>query len=110
MLFYRIGTDSLRMVYVNFHKSICLRDFSGRGGGVRGSGGVSFVAELLRYSWSIPTPFYRIDKHSLIFINLSALGTSLRRVRESGRRISFVAKLLRDRLKISNIPYLDGIR
>ena len=27
--FYRMGTDSLRMVYVNFHKSICLRDFSG---------------------------------------------------------------------------------
>ena len=44
--FYRMGTDSLRMVYVNFHKSICLRDFSGSGEGVVGRGGV--VAKLLR--------------------------------------------------------------
>ena len=26
--FYRMDTDSLRMVYVNFHKPICPRDFS----------------------------------------------------------------------------------
>ena len=32
--FYRMGTDSMRMVYVNFHNSICLSDFSeGVGGG-----------------------------------------------------------------------------
>ena len=31
--FYKMDTDSLRMIYVNFHKSICLRDFSGRGWG-----------------------------------------------------------------------------
>ena len=34
--FYRIVTDSLRMVYVNFHKSICLRDFSGTATLIRG--------------------------------------------------------------------------
>merc|ERR1711888_521921 len=34
--FYRIVTDSLRMVYVNFHKSICLRHFAGTATLIRG--------------------------------------------------------------------------
>ena len=45
----------LRMVYVNFHKSICLRDFPGKGGvGGGGGGGISFVAELLRDGLEFP--------------------------------------------------------
>ena len=51
--FYRMGTDSLRMVYVIFHKSIYLRDISMRrrqGGVVRGV----FVAELLRDGLDFP--------------------------------------------------------
>ena len=45
--FYRMGTGSLRMVYVIFHKSICHRDFSGRGG-LGGVVGGCVVAEHLR--------------------------------------------------------------
>ena len=39
-----MDTGSLRMVYVIFHKSICHRDFSGKGGlgGVVGSCHLSF--------------------------------------------------------------------
>ena len=36
MSFYRMEAGSLRMVYVYFHKSICLRDFSGTATLIRG--------------------------------------------------------------------------
>ena len=51
--FYRMEAGSLRMVYVNFHKTNCLRDFFGRGGGL-GRRGVSFVVELLRDGLEFP--------------------------------------------------------
>ena len=56
MPFYRMDTDSLRMVYVNFHKAICLRDFSGRGGSFAGGlfATKGFVAELLRDGLEFP--------------------------------------------------------
>ena len=65
--FYRMGTDRLRMVYVNFHKSICLRDFSGRG-----RGGYSQLWALSPNSsetaWNFQTPFYRMGTDSLRMI------------------------------------------
>ena len=45
---------SLRMVYVNFQKYICLSDFSGRGGAFGRKGGVYFVVELLRDGLEFP--------------------------------------------------------
>ena len=50
--FYRMDTDSLRMVYVNFHKSICLRDFSGTATLIRGR--VAAVHENLPPIGGIP--------------------------------------------------------
>ena len=52
MPFYRMDTDSLRMVYVNFHKSICLRDFSGTATLIRGR--VAAVHENLPPIGGIP--------------------------------------------------------
>ena len=67
--FYRMNTDSLRMVYVNFHKSFCIRDFSGRGGlGGRGS---PLSPNSSETGWNFQTPFYRMEAGSLrmVYVN-----------------------------------------
>ena len=69
--FYRMGTDMLRMVYVNFHKSICLRDFSGSGGGLGGRGGSPLSPNSSETGWNFQTPFYRMEAGSLrmVYVN-----------------------------------------
>ena len=118
MPFYRMGTDSLRMVYVNFHKSICLRDFSGRGGYSRG--GYSQLRALSPNSsemaWNFQTPFYRMgtDRLRMVYVNFHK-SICLRDF--SGRGgfrgsggVSFVAELLRDGLEFPNAILQDGSR
>ena len=52
--FYRVDTDSLRMVCIHFYKHICIRDFSGGAG--------EFLAEYFslpnssRTAWNFQTP------------------------------------------------------
>ena len=61
----------LKMVYVNFHKSICLRDFSGRGGGLGGRGGSPLSPNSSETGWNFQTPFYRMEAGSLrmVYVN-----------------------------------------
>ena len=65
MPFYRMDTGSLRMVYVIFHKSICHRDFSGRGGFSGDLWGGELSANSSETDWNFQTPFYRIGTGSL---------------------------------------------
>ena len=67
-----MDTGTLRMLYVIFYKSICLSDFSGRGGEV----GVSCGEDALspnssETAWNFQTPFYRMNTDSLrmVYVN-----------------------------------------
>ena len=69
--FYRMGTGSLRMVYVIFHKSICHRDFTGRGGVGGCCGGGALSPNSSETAWNFQTPFYRMNTDSLrmVYVN-----------------------------------------
>ena len=60
--FYRMDTDNLMMVYVNFHNPICPRDFSG-GGGEGLAGRYCLSLNYSRTAWNFQTPL------SLIVVN-----------------------------------------
>ena len=67
--FYRMDTDTLRMVYVNFHKPICIRDFSvGRGGSGRR---IWLSLNSSETAWNFQTSFYRMEAGSMrmVYVN-----------------------------------------
>ena len=69
MPLYRMDTGSLKMVYVNFHKPIYPRDFSGGEGGSLGGNPLS--PNSSETAWNFQMPFYRMEAGSLrmVYVN-----------------------------------------
>ena len=64
--FYRMDTDNLRMVYINFHNPICPRDFSG-GGGEGLAGRYCLSLNYFWTAWNFQTPLSLIVLYLVIF-------------------------------------------
>ena len=70
MPFYRMDTNSLKVVYVNFHKPICHWEFFGEGRRGKG-GGSTLSSNSSEMAWNFQMPFYRMDTDSLrmVYVN-----------------------------------------
>ena len=68
MPLYMMEAGSLRVIYLNFHKSICPREFYERGGG---PGGNPLSPNSSETAWNFKMPFYKIEVGSLrmVYVN-----------------------------------------
>ena len=71
--FYWIDAYSFRMVYVNFHKHICPRDFSGKGEVV--SSRIFLLPNSCEPTWNFQTPSTQmvVDSMRMVYINFHRL-------------------------------------